>query len=233
MRQDPNRPLDFIIFPASLGLKLHKYKNVDIADAFKMAFYCGRELNGGAIAGAKKWGVRKWLSSTGIRRKIDHECPELWRFTGDNLVVEIYDAEREKSVLSIRKINSSNVSKRYDRRNDRMTDKDKEEEYIDDDDDSGQARRPKYMHEVEEFLKKHEKHMSPGQIKECASDFWKMNEDSTWKGTDGLPLKNWKGAARAYADKWMQRNRPQNSGGGLHKQTRPRTTGGSLNDPMP
>lgn len=233
-KRDPNRPLDFIIFPVSLGLKLHKYKNADIADAFKMAFYCGRELNGGVIAGAKKWGVRKWLSSAGIGRKIAHSCADLWHFSGDNLVVDIYDAEREKSVLSIRKTNSSNVSKRYDRRNDRMTERDKEgeEDYIGDD-NSGQARLPDTIHEVKQFLLSHEKHMSSEQAGECASDFWELNEENRWKDTNGLPLRNWKGAARAYADKWMQRNRPQHSGGGWHKQTRPRTTGGSLNDPIP
>ena len=212
MRQDPHRPLDFIIFPASLGLKLHKHKSADIADALKMAFYCARELNGGVIAGAAGWSARKWLASAGIRRKIEHACSDLWHFSGTDLVVEIYDAEREKSVLSIRKTNSTNVSKRYDRSTDK--DKEEEEEYIDDDDDSGQARRPKNIHEVEEFLRKHEKRMSREQVEECAADFWRMNEERRWTDSTGEPLRNWQGAARAYSDKWMERYRGQRRSGG-------------------
>ena len=226
MRQDPHRPLDFIIFPASLGLKLHKHKSADIADALKMAFYCARELNGGVIAGAAGWSARKWLASAGIRRKIEHACSDLWHLSGTDLVVEIYDAEREKSVLSIRKTNSTNVSKRYDRSTDK--DKEEEEEYIDDDDDSGQARRPKNIHEVEEFLRKHEKRMSREQVEECAADFWRMNEERRWTDSTGEPLRNWQGATIKYADSCRQRYRDQRSGGGWHRQTRTDTNSGSI-----
>ena len=231
------RPLEFVAISLSMRAELWTASDANVGKAIKLAMFCAEQVNGGVIKNARKWNPSEWRMRTGLKRPVTQTVPNLFTFVGDDLVVNIYDADYEKRVLSKRYKNSDNARSRWE--NDATafpkhnSTELKESKDIFDDDDSGQARRPENTHEVEEFLREHEKHMSREQIEECASDFWKMNEDSTWKGADGLPLKNWKGAARAYADKWMQRNRPQNSGGGWHKQTRPKTTGGSLNDPMP
>lgn len=220
MRQDPHRPLDFIIFPASLGLKLHKHKSADIADALKMAFYCARELNGGVIAGAAGWSARKWLASAGIRRKITGGCSDLWHFSGNDLVVEIYDAEREKTVLSIRKTNSTNASKRYDRRCDRSTDKDKEEEeensvvVVVDAAGSRRGDHPDSFDELFDFLKKKYPNISNEQLNDCAHAFMDAGGESEWRDSAGEPIHSWKGAVMGFAEKRLRRYSKRGGGGG-------------------
>lgn len=215
MRQDPNRALEWTkIYPSQRA----SIANLSLADAgrlFLLILYCAEKVNGGVIEGARNWTRKQWKNETLLDEIPRKNQPNFWHFSQENLIVDAYDIEAEKAVLSTRKINSSNVSKRYARRYERSTESESEieKEYIDDD-DSGQARLPETIHEVKQFLLRHDGHMSPEQAEECASDFWKLNEDSTWKGTDGLPLKSWKGAARAYAYKWMERYRGQRRSGG-------------------
>ena len=180
-----------------------------------------------------------WRGLLGLPHKkyeklIEKGAPGLWHCEGDDIIVDLYSVEMEdrrnakreqtsnagKASAEARKEranqqggNSTDVQRTFNNIDKTQLNSDVTNKFFDDDDDSGQARRPENTHEVEEFLREHEKHMSREQIEECASDFWKMNEDSTWKGADGLPLKNWKGAARAYADKWKQRTRPQHRSG--------------------
>ncbi len=218
-KRDPNRPLDFLIFPASLGLKLHKHKSADIADAFKMAFYCGRELNGGVIAGAKQWSARKWLASAGIRRKIELPCSDLWHFSGNDLVVEIYDTEREKDVLSTRKTNSSNASKRWERICDRMTDKDKEEEeenfVVVDRAQEARRQAPVTFDELFEFLQAEYPDMPQEQIRKCADDYLRLGEKTNWTHSTGEPIHSWQATARGFAEKRLRRySKRSGSGGG-------------------
>ncbi len=228
--------------------------------AVLLSMHCFEKNVGNRIKlGLKNSKNASWRGLLGLPHKkyeklIEKGAPGLWHIEGDDIIVDLYSTEMEtrrnakkeqtsnagrasaearKAGASQRGANSTDVQRTFNNIDKTIQDKDKTREYIDDDDDSGQARRPKNIHEVEEFLREQDKRMSREQVEECARDFWKLNEDSTWKGTDGLPLRNWKGAARAYADKWKQRTRAQRSGGGWHKQTRPKTTGGSLNDPMP
>ncbi len=235
---DFGRPLDFVAIPLSLRAEIWRHSTSDVGKAVRLALFCAEQLNGGVIKNARKWTPSEWRSCVNFAKPLTQSCNNLFTFVEDDLVVNIYDANYEKRVLSKRYKNSDNARSRWE--NDatafpklNSTQLKKSKDIFDDDDDSGQARRPKNIHEVEDFLREHEKHMSREQIAECAVDFMELNDERGWKASTGEPLRNWKGAARAYADKWTQRNRPQHSGGGWHKQTRPRTTGGSLNDPIP
>ena len=218
MRQDPNRALEWTkIYPSQRA----SIANLSLADAGRLLLlllYCAEKVNGGVIEGARNWTRKQWKNETLLDEIPRKNQPNFWHFSQENLIVEAYDAEAENVAISKRKSGASAREKQLKSAGYPAgyptADTEKEKEYIDDDDDSGQARRPENIHEVEQFLKKYGQHMSPEQAEECASDFWKLNEDSTWKGTDGLPLKSWKGAARAYAYKWMERYRGQRRSGG-------------------
>ena len=74
----------------------------DLGVGLLLAMYCGEKLNGGRIKLAKKWTKNEWLLRVHVAEKLTRSCAGLWRWDGDDLVVECYDAEIEKRVLSRR-----------------------------------------------------------------------------------------------------------------------------------
>ena len=237
MRRDPHRALPWVKVYTDLMESIANLSLADIGRLLLLLIYCGKKVNGGVIKGARHWTRKQWRNELHFDEILTKNQPNFWHFSQENLIVDAYDVEAENKVISMRRTNSSNAEKKPVDEATCKTDCDitstLTRSLFDDDDDSGQARRPENIHEVEEFLREHEKHMSREQIAECAGDFWRMNEERGWKDSTGEPLRNWQGAARGYADKWRQRTRTQRSGGAWHKQTKPKTTGGSLNDPMP
>ena len=217
MRQDPNRALEWTkIYPAQRA----RIANLSLADAgrlFLLLLYCAEKVNGGVIKGARNWTRKQWKNETLLDEIPRKNQPNFWHFSQENLIVDAYDAEAENIAISKRKSGASAREKQLKSAGYPAgyptADTEKEKEYIDDDDDSGQARRPENIHEVEEFLEKYEKHMRPEQVRECAADFWKLNEENGWKDSGGNPLRKWKGAARKYADRWRERYRGQRRGG--------------------
>ena len=218
MRQDPNRALEWTkIYPVQRA----SIANLSLADAGRLLLlllYCAEKVNGGVIKGARNWTRKQWRNETLLDEIPRENQPNFWHFSQENLIVDAYDAEAEKAVLSKRKGGIKGREKQLKSAGypagESESEKEIEEEYIDDDDDSGQARLPETIREVEQFLLKNEKHMNPEQAGECARGFLEMNEDNRWRGADGLPLRNWKGAARNYADNWKKRNRGQRRSGG-------------------
>ena len=218
MRQDPHRALGWTkIYPAQRA----SIANLSLADAgrlFLLLLYCAEKVNGGVIKGARNWTRKQWKNETLLDEIPRKNQPNFWHFSQENLIVDAYDAEAENIAISKRKSGASAREKQLKSAGYPAgyptADKDKEKEYIDDDDDSGQAHWPDTIQEVEEFLRKHEKRMSREQVEECAGDFWRMNEERGWKDSTGEPLRNWQGAARAYSDKWMERYRGQRRSGG-------------------
>ena len=209
--------------------------------AVLLSMHCFEKNEGSRIKlGLKNSKNASWRGLLGLPHKkyeklIEKGASGLWHCEGDDIIVDLYsvkmearrNAKREqtsnagKASAEARKEranqqgeNSTDVQRTSNNIDKTIQDKDKTREYIDDDDDSGQARRPENIHEVEEFLREHEKHMSREQIAECAGDFWRMNEERGWKDSTGEPLRNWQGAARGYADKWRQRARQQHGSGG-------------------
>ena len=221
------RPLDFVAIPLSMRAEIWRHSTSDVGKALRLAMFCAEQLNGGVIKNARKWTLAEWRSYVNFSTPLMKSHEGLFTFVKDDLVVHIYNPDYEKSVLSRRKTNSNNAKNRWE--NDAIafpkhnsTELNSTElnstalnaTISDDDDDTGQARRAKNLFEVEEFLRSHEKHMSREQVDACAADFWRMNEERGWSDSDGEPLRNWQGAARAYADKWRQRIRSGSGGGG-------------------
>ncbi len=79
-----------------------KFAAKDLGVGLLLAMYCGEKLNGGRIKLAKKWTKNEWLLRVHVAEKLSRSCAGLWRWEGDDLVVECYDAEIEKRVLSRR-----------------------------------------------------------------------------------------------------------------------------------
>lgn len=218
MRQDPNRALEWTkIYPVQRA----SIANLSLADAGRLLLlllYCAEKVNGGVIEGARNWTRKKWKNETLLDEIPRKNQPNFWHFSQENLIVEAYDAEAENVAISKRKSGASAREKQLKSAGYPAgyptADTEKEKEYIDDDDDSGQARRPENIHEVEQFLKKYGQHMSPEQVGKCAADFWELNEERRWTDSTGEPLRNWKGAARKYADKRKERYRGQRRSGG-------------------
>ena len=82
-------------FAANFGPK-------DLGVGLLLAMYCGEKCNGGCIKGAKKWTRNEWLLRVHVAEKLSRSCAGLWRWEGDDLVVECYDVEVERRVLSRR-----------------------------------------------------------------------------------------------------------------------------------
>lgn len=83
---------------------------VDRASFMSLLAHCALEENGGRITGAKSWGERKWMSLVGITKAESMgepmgELPEeerLWRWEGDDLIVDYYPIEKEREIQAKR-----------------------------------------------------------------------------------------------------------------------------------
>ena len=218
MRRDPRRALEWTkVYPAQRS-SIANLSRADAGRLFLLILYCAEKVNGGVIEGARNWTRKQWKNETLLDEILSKNQPNFWHFSGENLIVDAYDAEAENATISKRKDGIEGREKQLKNSGypagDTDKDTDKDKTIFDDDDDTGQARRAKNLFEVEEFLRSHEKHMSREQVDACAADFWRMNEERGWTDSNGEPLRNWQGAARGYADKWRQRLRTQRDGGG-------------------
>ena len=79
-----------------------RFSPKDLGVGLLLAMYCGEKLNGGCIKGAKKWTRNEWLLRVHVAEKLSRSCAGLWRWEGDDLVVECYDVDVERRVLSRR-----------------------------------------------------------------------------------------------------------------------------------
>lgn len=67
-----------------------------------LAFCCGQE-NGGVIAGCKAWADRRWQQLAKVTADEVTRVTELWKWDGDDLVVNFYPEESEDRVKAMRR----------------------------------------------------------------------------------------------------------------------------------
>jgi hypothetical protein len=81
----------------------------------RLQAHCHDQENGGRIAGAQKWSPRLWMINTLCTpEEVLRDCP-LWKFDGDDLVVEFYPHEKEKEVIAKRKGNVKGARARWNK----------------------------------------------------------------------------------------------------------------------
>jgi len=67
-----------------------------------LAFCCGQE-NGGVIAGCKAWADRRWQQLAKVTADEVTRVTELWKWDGDDLVVNFYPEQAEKETRAKRR----------------------------------------------------------------------------------------------------------------------------------
>ncbi len=90
-----------------------KFAAKDLGVGLLLAMYCGEKLNGGRIKGAKKWTKSEWLLRVHVGEKLTRSCAGLWRWEGEDLVVECYDEALEKRMVAKREAQRAKARKRW------------------------------------------------------------------------------------------------------------------------
>ena len=85
----------------------------DLGVGLLLAMYCGEKCNGGRINGAKKWTKNEWLLRVHVAEKLSRSCEGLWRWEGEDLVVECYDEVLEKRMVAKREAQRAKARKRW------------------------------------------------------------------------------------------------------------------------
>ncbi len=75
--------------------------------------YCIGQENGGTIEGVRAWPDMKCIRLLGLTQSEIQDESDLWGWEGDNLVVEFYPTDKEKSVRAARKNGRNGVRKRW------------------------------------------------------------------------------------------------------------------------
>lgn len=75
--------------------------------------YCIGQENGGTIEGVRSWPDMKCIRLLGLTQAEIQDESDLWGWEGDNLVVEFYPTDKEKSVRAARKNGRNGVRKRW------------------------------------------------------------------------------------------------------------------------
>lgn len=207
-----DRPLDFVAIPLRLRAELWRHSTSDVGKALRLAMFCAEQLNGGVVKNARKWTAAEWRSYVNFSKPLEKTSEGLFTFVEDDLVVNIYNSDYEKRVLSKRKTNSNNIKNRWEK-DTSVFPKDNSTEFKGSKDvvvvDSAESRagdHPLDFDELLNFLKGHFHDTSGEQLEACANDFMRAGEESGWTDSAGTPIRSWKAAAVGYASKHIQRN---------------------------
>ena len=99
----------------------------DIKRACRLLGYCARVENGGVIEGCGSWTRAAWMRCVGCYPiKQGRDAAGLWYWQGDDLVMELYDANAEEQARSIRARRKSAARRRWqgtDKGTDKGTDR--------------------------------------------------------------------------------------------------------------
>lgn len=118
MNEKMKRALDFVTFSvADRAILASEYSTDELGTALLLVLYCGERCNGGRIPNFSKLTKKQLMIQIGLGKKLTKDCPELWHREGLDLIVDIYDRNRESAVLSKRETNSANIRKRWDAQN--------------------------------------------------------------------------------------------------------------------
>ncbi len=85
----------------------------DIGVGLLLAMFCAEKMNGGIILGAKNWTEIDWILKVHLGRQLTENRPGLWRWDCDNLIVDLYDKEVEKKIISRQRNNVSAARRRW------------------------------------------------------------------------------------------------------------------------
>ena len=78
-------------------------ESLDVGIWIRLLLHCGKVENGGRITGARLWKSCEWIRVVGITdEEVHREAPGLWKFVGDDLVVEGYPIDQELKVKANR-----------------------------------------------------------------------------------------------------------------------------------
>ena len=71
---------------------------VERATWFMLLGFCVEMENSGRISDCKSWKCRRWQQTVGVMLRELNACSDLWRWDGDDLVVEFYPLDQEQEV---------------------------------------------------------------------------------------------------------------------------------------
>lgn len=95
--------LKYVSFKTSLREDFAaRYTYEELGIGFLLALYCAEKLNGGKIEYAKQWEKMEWVLRVHLQDKLSGNCPGLWHWEEDNLIVDCYDVEVENTILAKR-----------------------------------------------------------------------------------------------------------------------------------
>lgn len=76
---------------------------VQLATWLRMLHYCCAQENSGRLAGAKSWDERKWLRTANVTLADVADGGRLWRWRGEDLLLEFYPLDKQNIVQKKRK----------------------------------------------------------------------------------------------------------------------------------
>jgi hypothetical protein len=84
---------------------------VERATWFMLLGFCVEMENSGRISDCKSWKCRRWQQTVGVMLRELNACSDLWRWDGEDLVVEFYPLDQEQEVKQRRDRARHNGSK--------------------------------------------------------------------------------------------------------------------------
>lgn len=118
-RPPPDLPMEFINLHVSVldSPQFLTAEPVDRATWLCLYRFCAGQENGGRILGAGAFTDRAWQQLAGVLLKEVRRSSGLWRWDGDDLVVEFYNIEQETQVKRLRSQASAGGRARWHREN--------------------------------------------------------------------------------------------------------------------
>lgn len=99
-----DKPLDFLAISITPGKfeAIKEYAEEHLGIAFKMSVYAGLHPAMGHIKEAVTWSKKQWLMRMGLSDIPPFTVEGLWHQEGNDIVVDLYPAEKEEQVRQVR-----------------------------------------------------------------------------------------------------------------------------------
>lgn len=99
-----DKPLDFLAISITPGKfeAIKEHAEEDLGIAFKMSVYAGLHPAMGHIKESVTWSKKQWLMRMGLSDIPPFTVEGLWHQEGNDIVVDLYPAEKEEQVRQVR-----------------------------------------------------------------------------------------------------------------------------------
>lgn len=110
---DTQKPLAFIKLP-TYGETLDRILDANAKSRgvlLTLMIYCAKHPAGGIIHGMKGWGGAKYRREGLTPKDVKEDCPGLWHWQGEDLIVDAYPTEGEQKALETREARAASGRK--------------------------------------------------------------------------------------------------------------------------